>query len=139
MFSDRFVYGWGVPFDRPIIGLFDIHPTDKIRHSGFSVRYFEFVRRYCTHEIKRTWLDARNIDFKIATHARVFFRPVGKVRDVPGHRYYNVHFEVVDTGMKTEVWKFPFEASEMGELSHTFQKAFSEVLSLDWEICLPTF
>lgn len=138
MFDDVFVYCWGVPLDRVIVGLFDIQPTDRIRHSGFSFRYFEFSKRHNTHEIKRTWLDARAVDFKIATAARVFARPVRVPVDVMGMQYYHVHFEVVDNGLKTEVWKFPFALYELPELHHTFRTAFSEIPSLDWEICLPT-
>lgn len=150
MLNDHFIYSWGKEFTTPIIGLCDVVKVTRIRTEGYSVRYFEFSKVYGTHEIKRKWLEARHCEFRIATAARVFCRPLREVSKNMPEQWYNIHFEVIDgghytedaiydcKGLKTEVWKYPFALSEIPELHNAFRCAFSERPSLDWDICLPT-
>lgn len=138
MLNENFIYSWGKEFTTPIIGLFDVVQVTRIRTDGYAVRYFEFSKVYGTYEIKKKWLEARHCEFHIGTAARVFCHPLREVSKNMPEQWYNVHFEVVDDGLKTEVWKMPFGLSEIPELHNTFRSVFSKYPSLDWEICLPT-
>lgn len=127
----------------PILSVFDVHPKNVARISGFAFRRLSWSWVHRTYEIRCSWIAEHKSDmFRIGDAARVYFRdrPDITYREPlpdPSIQRTEIFFDIYENKAWSNVWHNVFEYGELATLRNAFLAAFHHCATLPWEIALP--
>jgi len=127
----------------PTLSVFDVHPKNIARISGYAFRRVSWSWVHRTYEIRSAWIAENKLnDFRVAEAARVYFRdrPDITYRDPlqdPRIQRTEIFFDIYENKAWTNVWRYVFEYGELASLRSAFLASFQECVKFPWEITLP--